>query len=253
MDFPQKIDLVKSVQNKLGLQEDGVDGPVTWRAIDTILPQKEKVAAKIEETSSCPLSQKSFDLILKYEVGGGKGYYTKFLQKPTWPQGGSGVTIGIGYDLGYNTASQFKKDWGEKISAEDFTKLSKCLGKTGVGAHALIPSLTGIVIPWDKALEVFCSNTLPRFIKETLSAFPEADKLAPDAFGALVSLVFNRGASVSGDRRREMLNIRNLVPSKNYAAIAKEIKNMKRLWVGQGLDGLLTRRDEEAELVLACG
>ena len=33
--------------------------------------------------------------------------------------------------------------------------------------------------------------------------------------------------------------------------IALQFRKMKRLWVGQGLDGLLTRRDAEADLVLS--
>jgi GH24 family phage-related lysozyme (muramidase) len=49
-----------------------------------------------------------------------------------------------------------------------------------------------------------------------------------------------------------MLNIRNLISSKDYAAIANEIKKMKRLWIGKGLDGLLTRRDDEALLIESC-
>ena len=99
---------------------------------------------------------------------------------------------------------------------------------------------------------MFKKETLPRFIKETLKAFPGADALHPDAFGALVSIVFNRGASVTGDSRREMAAIRSLIPSKNYKKIAQEIRNMKRLWVGKGLDGLLKRRDEEASIVDSC-
>jgi GH24 family phage-related lysozyme (muramidase) len=93
---------------------------------------------------------------------------------------------------------------------------------------------------------------LPRFINETKKAFPNSDKLHPDAFGALVSLVFNRGASVSGPSRIEMLNIRNLIDSKNYEAIANEVRKMKRLWIGKGLDGLLVRRDDEASLIASC-
>ena len=46
-------------------------------------------------------------------------------------------------------------------------------------------------------------------IKETLKAFPGANELHPDAFGALVSLVFNRGAAVTGKNREEMKNIRS--------------------------------------------
>ena len=56
---------------------------------------------------------------------------------------------------------------------------------------------------------------------------------------------------MSGDSRKEMKNIQDLVPKKDYAAIAKEIKNMKRLWIGKGMDGLLSRRDDEAALILS--
>jgi GH24 family phage-related lysozyme (muramidase) len=49
-----------------------------------------------------------------------------------------------------------------------------------------------------------------------------------------------------------MKNIRALVPSKNYKAIANEIRKMKRLWVNAGVDGLLRRREDEAKLVESC-
>jgi GH24 family phage-related lysozyme (muramidase) len=49
-----------------------------------------------------------------------------------------------------------------------------------------------------------------------------------------------------------MLNIRNLIDSKNYKAIANEVRKMKRLWINKGLDGLLARRDEEAALIESC-
>ena len=58
-----------------------------------------------------PLSDKAYNLILKYEVGGGSAYYNKALKNPCYPGGASGVTIGIGYDLGYNTKAQFTNDW----------------------------------------------------------------------------------------------------------------------------------------------
>lgn len=122
---------------------------------------------------------------------------------------------------------------------------------SGAGV-VLVNHVRDIEIDWTIASEVFKKSTLPRFINETLKAFPNSDKLHPDAFGALVSIVFNRGASVTGSTRVEMLNIRNLVPDKNYKKIAQEIRNMKRLWVGKGLDGLLKRRDEEANLVDSC-
>lgn len=251
MNFTGRVEIIKQVQRALGLNDDGIDGRLTWTAIaDRLSPP----TTKAEEPSPTKnvLSDKSFKLILKYEVGGGEAYYNKALKRPCYPGGASGVTIGVGYDLGYNSASQFTSDWSGVIPENDFNRLKVHLGKKGSTAKSAIPSVKDIEIPWSAALSVFNKSTLPRFIQETLKAFPGADKLHPDAFGALVSIVFNRGASVTGSSRREMLNIRNLITSKNYKAIAQEIRNMKRLWVGKGLDGLLKRRDEEAFLVESC-
>ena len=74
----------------------------------------------------------------------------------------------------------------------------------------------------------------------------------PDAYGAIISLVFNRGTSLKGDSRKEMVNIKNLITKKDYKKIAKEFRNMKRIWVGKSLDGLLERREAEAKLVEQC-
>jgi len=206
------------------------------------------VPAPVQEPE-LPISQKALDLIIKHEVGGGEAYYNKALKKPCYPGGASGVTIGVGYDLGYNTEDQFTSVWGKVLTGDVFSRLSKCLGAKSSSAKSLIPSVKDIEIPWESALKVFKESTLPRFVNETLKAFPGANELHPDAFGALVSLVFNRGAAVTGKNREEMKNIRGLIASKDYAAIAKEITSMKRIWVGKGLDGLLRRRDEEAALV----
>jgi GH24 family phage-related lysozyme (muramidase) len=46
-----------------------------------------------------------------------------------------------------------------------------------------------------------------------------------------------------------MAAIKPLVASKDYVGIAQQITKMKRLWQGRGLDGLLHRRDDEANLV----
>jgi hypothetical protein len=249
MDFPERETFVKSAQSFLGLESDGKDGKITWSAIIKALgiTSIEKPA-----NSNLAISEKAFDLILEYEVGGGKNYYNKYLQRPTWPQGASGVTIGIGYDLGYNTATQFEKNWKGLLSESDHNALSKVLGIKGASAKKYVSGLSGINVPWDSALVVFQKNTLPRFIKDTLQAFPKADQLHPDAFGALVSIVFNRGSSTIGDSRKEMFNLKSLVLNKDYKGMAREVRSMKRLWVGRGLDGLLTRREEEAKLIENC-
>lgn len=63
------------------------------------------------------------------------------------------------------------------------------------------------------------------------------------------------------DRRAEMRNIRDIVenyvpgrdPTATQNAIADEIRSMKRLWTGKNVDGLLVRRDAEADLITMMG
>lgn len=259
MNFANRESLVKSVQKALGLADDGIDGKQTWQAIadkvGVVAPTIPTVVTPSASSSQTSLSANALKLILDYEVGGGKSYYDRALKHPSYPGGASGVTIGIGYDLGYNTIAQFTLDWKDQLSSADFARLQPCLGAAARRAKDLIGGVKDISIPWDSAFTVFQSNTLPRFIKETIKAFPGSDKLHPDAFGALVSLVFNRGGSVSGISRVEMLNIKNAIINNRediYDYIAKQIIAMKHLWVNKGLDGLLTRRDDEAKLVKSC-
>jgi GH24 family phage-related lysozyme (muramidase) len=257
MKFDGREEYVTAIQTALNLKPDGVDGKITWQAIhDRILGVK--TLPKLEvANSNFSFSDKAYKLIVKYEVGGGSEYYTKCLERPTYPGGASGVTIGIGYDLGYNTLKQFEDDWHNLLDANDYNKLTLHIGKKADKAKAAISSLRDIRVKWAAAESVFKTSTLPRFIVETKRAFPGSDKLHPDAFGALVSLVFNRGGSVVGSSRQEMLNIRDAISNKIYTVntylyIAHQILEMKRLWIGKGLDGLLVRRNEESALVKAC-
>jgi hypothetical protein len=260
MEFKSKDEYVKSVQKALDIITDGIDGPATWEAIrNKLAPQTTQITDAVTSTINpqitdavTQLSDKALKLILDYEVGGGQSYYNKELKHPSYPGGASGVTIGVGYDLGYNTSEQFTKDWRSLLTGSDFIRLAKCLGSKGAMARDLVSGVRDIEVPWDGALVIFKQNTIPRFIKETIKAFPGADQLHPDAFGALVSLVFNRGSAVTGTNRSQMMNIKNLIPSKNYVAISEQIIDMKRIWAGKNLDGLLKRRDEEAALIKSC-
>ena len=187
-------------------------------------------------------SQKAFDLILSFEGMG---------QPKQWPGGESGVTIGFGYDLGYVTAAKFQEDWGDQLPADVMTKLKTAIGLKGIPAKNKAATLKDVKIDRAPSLVVFTERTVPEYEAQTRAAFPGFDALPTDAQGALVSLVFNRGASMKGDRRTEMRAIRDAVPSGDLQEIADQLRKMKRLWVGQGLDGLLRRRDAEADMVEA--
>ena len=201
------------------------------------------------------LNDKSLKLILEFEVGGGENYYNKFLKNPAWPGEQSGVTIGVGYDLGYVNKAEFSEDWKD-LPKETFDRLYKVVGIKGYNAKNLIRGLKDISIPWDLSLKVFNNKTVTKFYNLTRQTFPNFDNLPEDAKGGLVSLVFNRGAALEGDRRREMKLIRDgmkLVSNYDQKAltfIANQIKNMKRIWIGGSIEkGMSRRRDAEAKLI----
>lgn len=203
--------------------------------------------AKNEKYGPLTISPEAKDLILYYETGG-KKYYEKNLIKITWPGGQSGATGGIGYDFGFNTKAQIAQDWSF-LGPKNLALLQSTAGLKGVAGKEAAKRIKPFVsIPWNDAVRVFEKNTLPRFSKLTQSAFPGVEKTHPHMQGALVSLVFNRGASLTGDSRREMKNIQTHIGNKKYYLVPNEILAMRRVWYGKGLDGLLARRVAEANL-----
>lgn len=186
------------------------------------------------------ITEKAKKLILDFEG----------LNQPSkWPGGGSGITIGIGYDVGFVTVDQFESDWGPHLTEDHLKRLKTAIGKTGIAAKNRAPQFADIKIKRGPSEEVFFKRTIPLHELKTEQAFPKVPDLPPDAQGALLSLVFNRGTSMVGDRRREMRTIRDAGPRKDLKEIAAQLRSMKRLWINRGLDGLLKRREAEAKLV----
>jgi GH24 family phage-related lysozyme (muramidase) len=74
--------------------------------------------------------------------------------------------------------------------------------------------------------------------------------------GALVSLVYNRGASFGipeakdpSGRFREMRNIKAHMANKAFDQIPDELLSMRRLWIGvKDMRGVVLRREAEAAL-----
>ena len=188
-------------------------------------------------------SDKAFDLILEFEG---------MNQPGKWPGGASGITIGYGYDLGFTNAGKFQDDWGDKLPPDAFTRLQSAIGLTGANAQKKAPQFASIIVGKDPSLVVFRDRTIPEYVATTAKAFPGLDKLPSDAQGALVSLVYNRGAAMNGDRRIEMRAIRDAVARGDLQAIASQLRAMKRLWNPKTQRGLLRRRDAEAALVESC-
>lgn len=209
-----------------------------------------KAIAPRVKPSSRPISESAIKLIILFEVTGQVAYERKY-RNPVWPGGQSGVTVGIGYDLGYVTYEWLKSDWEGYLSTDQTESLKGACGLRGDAAHRSIRDFSAVSIPWDQAQSQFKSNLIPRYVGETLARLPNAEKLSNDSLGAMVSLVYNRGASfkVEKDRYREMRAIRGYMETEQYDLIPGQIRKMKRLWAGKkNMQGLLTRRDLEADL-----
>lgn len=195
------------------------------------------------------ISKRSIDLIIQHEVGS-RTYYEKALQKPTYPGGESGITIGFGYDLGYNTEKQFLLDWSDKINPNWLTPLRRVIGLKGTQVKGMLKGeILNVRIPYNTAYEVFVKSSLPRYYAMTKKIYPGLELLNEDTQGALVSMVFNRGASLEGDSRKEMKAIVDLVAKQDYEGIADQIEASKRLWEGKKMEGLVVRREAESDLV----
>jgi GH24 family phage-related lysozyme (muramidase) len=196
-----------------------------------------------------PLSAKARSLILEFEG---------MDQPARWPGEGSGITLGHGFDLGYATFAQYQDAWERYLVPTHFEALKEALGVTGERAHRMAPRYKGITLTVAEADEVFTRCTVPRWLDLTAKALPGVYTLPPDAQGALVSLCFNRGTDMRGDRRTEMRAIRALIADFARTGtginvvlklIAGEIRKMRRLWANTGLR---RRRDAEAALVESC-
>lgn len=194
------------------------------------------------------ISQESDDLIVACEVSS-KAYYEKKLRKPEWPGASSGVTVGIGYDLGYASDAKIKSDWGDRLPGTAVDAMLRCPGVTGAAAHALLPKVRSLIdVPWNDAIYVYEHVDIPEWTARVCRAIPGAESLPPDCLGALTSLAYNRGLSFQSpqDRYREMRAIRAHIIAQDLDKVAAEFRAMKRLW--PTVRGLQIRRDKEADL-----
>src|SRR5262245_36796525 len=166
---------LRRIQSALGVEVDGVLGPETLTALEKRLD----IVAKPRATN-LECSASSLDEIVKFEVTSREVYKKKF-QSPTWPGGHSGVTIGIGYDIGTTSRAEIEADWTGEIPDADLAALLVAQGRTGEPAKILAARLKAIKIPYETASSVFYKTTLPRFAKLTRDTYPGAQELPADA------------------------------------------------------------------------
>lgn len=223
----------------------GVADPTLWNWLD------------LQPTPYDRLHTNGIAFIAKEETGGLQ-YYDMITRWPHYPGHESGITIGVGYDLRFNTKEDFETTWGNYLPPAIFKELSKDIGKKGSKARADALKNNGIEVPFKWAWPVFIALTLPRFYQSTASIYPSLGKLPDLCRSVLVSLVFNRGASLSGSRRKELQEIQKILAAADKDNLSKsrkktilqevedQILSMKRLWAPGS--GLIKRRQAEANL-----
>lgn len=208
------------------------------------------LAAPLRAEPLPPLCDRPIDLIISFEVGSPQVYQRKY-RHPIWPGHASGVTIGIGYDLGYQSRSIIAQDWERHPHA---VRLATAAGITGPLAREHARQLADITVEYGMARQVFDQTSVVIHHRIARRVFrPQYfDTLPCNARGALVSLVFNRGGSMSGERRREMRAIRDdCLPAQDLQCIATQLRAMTRIWAGSSIErGMRNRRYAEAELAV---
>lgn len=192
------------------------------------------------------------------EETGGLDYYNKNTQWPHFPGEASGVTIGVGYDLRWNSKEDFLATWGNFLSKKVIAELAKDIGKRGTKTRIRELRQIGIEVPFKFAWPVFVEKTLPRFYEDSKIIYPSLDRLPGLCRSVLISIVFNRGNDLRGDRRKEMRAIQTILNQADQAGLSKsqiklalaevedQILSMKRLW--EASSGVFKRRQAEANL-----
>ena len=106
------------------------------------------------------------------------------------------------------------------------------------------------MVPLSAAMRVFATRSLPKYLAQTRSIYPQVDSsgLTAAQRTALVSLVYNRGTDLEGDRRLEMRTIRDLLAAGRFDEVAEQFESMTRLWNPATTAGLIRRRRSEATL-----
>lgn len=210
------------------------------------------------QPSKLKISDRAIQLLVATEVTSQRVYEKKY-RGAIWPQGASGVTVGIGYDIGHKDEEAVIRDWEKYVPSEIVDRLLLGCGVKGDAAEDLLEGLDGLSIPWGSAYKQFVERQLPYEIAVANYYLIRLADLPADCRGALMSLAYNRGApgfqarpkegAQMPDRYFEMRAIREHMLARNFAAIPDELMRMRRLWEGKpNMAGVYKRREAEAVL-----
>lgn len=220
------------------------------REIVESIPSVEAIEVPTQRNTSTAVDSAAVALVVRWEVGS-KDRYTKLYQGVICPGGASGPTIGIGYDLGTQTAASIRAAWSWHPQVEQLVTAS---GQTGPQAcNAWKRAHTNIRVPYDDALRVFTTHDWPSYLRMAERAYRNGWKeLSLPHQGGLGSNGYNRGFSMVGSRNTEKRHTRDVcVPNNDPACTAADLIASCRVWDNQPAirKGLCARRHDEAKFV----
>lgn len=190
-------------------------------------------------------------LVVRWEVGSPAQYVRKY-QGVICPGGASGPTIGIGDDLGHQTAAEIRRRWGWHPDVERMVTAS---GVTGPAAcRSWRNAHLDIRVSYADAIRVFTMHAWPKYSAMAARAYRNGwTTLTPAHQDALKSNGYNRGFSFLGSRRAELVVIRDqCVPVSNAPCTATQLRASCRVWDNQPeiRKGLCARRHAEADFAV---
>lgn len=225
--------------------------PEAVLAREALSERTTQAATRLHESQAMDGISERAMVLIEHHESGGYDYYTRFALHPYWPGVVSGLTLGFGFDLGYRTLDELKKRFGD-LGESQLARLGKAIGvHAGQGEMAKstlkewVVEFADITVPWGLARKVLRDFDIPAYTSLTQQTFP-TQGLNPDQLGALVSLVFNRGTRLTGERREEMAAIHKALSENKPGEIPALLRAMKRHW--PTVPSLQRRREDEARL-----
>jgi hypothetical protein len=250
---------VANAQEALATRAGEVQAAGAEATVPVVLALRETVDAVAAETIPPPQQAEQaeavvdpavFDLVVRWEIGS-QAQYVRQYQGVICPGGGSGPTIGIGYDLGTHTPSEIRAAWGWHPAIEELVTASMQVGPDRCAAWRA--KHRDIRVSYDDAVRVFATHDWPRYVAMAARAYRNGwDGLTSAHQSGLAGNGYNRGFTFVGSRRSEMREIRDTcVPGHMAPCTADQLRASCRVWEGTKLyAGLCARRRAEAAFVV---
>ena len=239
---PQVAQRLRRIQNTLGVTADGMLGPETLTALE-----KRLELGATRKTVSLTCSRKSLELIVQFEIGSRAQYERLYAAHVAGRRERRHHRHWLRPRVHIEDAD--RSGLGSISREARARRARRGAGRQGRGAAATRARPAPHQDSSDRSGAGVLRQHAAALRANHARRFPGRGKVPLDAQGALLSLVFNRGASLTGERRSEMRAIRDELAAgrASLERIADHFEDMQRLW--PDARGLRERRVREAALV----